>query len=134
MVELAVGLPFLVVLLTGMFEMGMAFYTYHKLESAVRNAARYAAVADYDSPNGTSFESAVRNLAVYGTTNPENTSDPRIANLETSNIRVEVEKDGAGIPIRVALAVTAFDVRVGWRTFRLANKPRATFEFQGQFR
>lgn len=41
--ELAIGLPFLTVLLVGIFDFGQAFNTKQKINTAAREAARYAA-------------------------------------------------------------------------------------------
>lgn len=42
-VELAIGLPFLMVLLVGIFDFGQAFNTKQKINTAAREAARFAA-------------------------------------------------------------------------------------------
>ena len=66
-VEFALAFPLLILILGGMFQFGYTFFVYNSLVSQVRSGTRYASIADFDKPNGTTFEQNVKNVVVYGT-------------------------------------------------------------------
>lgn len=69
-VEMALVMPFLLVLMFGAFELGNYFLSEHVVQKGVRDAARYAArlpITDYDcGANTMSAETQVKRLARTG--------------------------------------------------------------------
>ena len=61
MVEFAVAAPVLVLLLFGIMQFGILFYTYIDLTSATREGARKAAVSRQDATPAATTIAAVRN-------------------------------------------------------------------------
>ena len=133
MVELAISLPLLILAAAGIFEFGYTFFVYQSLVNSARNGARYGSVADYDSPDGATFEAAIKNVTVYGSTAPAADAKPLAPGLSWANIAVTVDKDGAGVPTRLTVGIVNYNVDAVWRTYTF-NKPRTTFTYQGQFR
>ena len=71
-VEMALVIPFLLILMFGAFDLGYYFMSEHVVDKAVRDAARYAArlpLADYPSctvPAGGTAEQQTQRLARFG--------------------------------------------------------------------
>jgi Flp pilus assembly pilin Flp len=66
LVEFALLLPFLIILLVIVAEMGRAIMTYDTLTRSVRDAARYLSMQAQDTG-----KTQARNLVVYGKTDPK---------------------------------------------------------------
>lgn len=135
-VEFAISFPLLILLLGMMFQFGYAFFVYNGLQSAVRSAARYAALADYDSPVGTTFQGLVKNVVVYGTPAPDlSVAKPLVPGLQVGNVVVDAsDKDGVGIPLTVVVSITNYSVPPVWQSLTFNNKPRSVFVYLGQFK
>ena len=134
-VEFAVSFPVFALMLAGIFQFGYTFYIYDGLQSAVRAGSRYASVADYDSPSGTTFKTAVKNVVVYGKTSPSGGDKAQVPGLTTSQVTVDdSDKDAAGIPISITVRITNYTVNAVWKSYTFSNKPKSTFRFLGQFK
>lgn len=81
-VEMALVLPFLLVLMLGSMDVGNYFLSEHVVQKAVRDAARYAArlpMTDYDGctvPSGGSAEQLTQRVARFE--DPSGTGNPRL--------------------------------------------------------
>jgi Flp pilus assembly protein TadG len=130
LLECAVGFGVFLALFSGVWEFGYSFYLYNKLETAVRNGARYASLAAYDNPNGNSFKQRVRQMTVYG--DPNATSGtPAAPELTTDRIVVSEVKNGV-MPTSVTVEVDNFTLNAFFTKFTLRNKPRVRFDYAGQ--
>lgn len=73
MVEFAVALPFMLLMLVALTELGRAFFTYSTLTKSVENAARYIASETLTSVGHADLTAskilAARNLVIYGNVN-----------------------------------------------------------------
>lgn len=82
-VEMALALPFLLVLIFGAFDVGNYFLSWHVVDKAARDAARYAArlpLTDYPSctvPSGGVAEQQTQRIARFG--DPTGAGDQRLA-------------------------------------------------------
>jgi len=118
----------------GTAQFGNAFYQYNKLCSAVRNAARFAAVQTYESVDGSvpvDFRDAVRNVVRYGNPAPQET-DPVVVNVDPANIAVSVIWANR-IPSVVSVSVTRYDIDTIFKTFTIQNKPETRFPYLGRW-
>ena len=135
MVEFAISFPIIALMLGGIFQFGYTFYIYNGLQSAVRAGSRYASVADYDSPSGTTFKTAVKNVVVYGKTNPSGGDKAQVPGLTTSQVTVtDSNKDSTGIPIDITVQISNYTVNAVWKSYTFTNKPKSTFQYLGQFK
>ena len=155
MVEFALVTPLIVGLLLGVMAYGYDFYTYARLEDAVRGAARYATGAsqtydvnaghDPDLSCGAATTCMVQldsstsllarrtaNFAVYGTPNPGGDAAPLIPGLTTANIVVSVEVLN-NRPKNIWVAVNGFRLMTPTGSINLANKPAAVFPWFGNY-
>jgi Flp pilus assembly protein TadG len=102
--ELAILIPFLVVMLAVVTELGRLFQTYTALSKSTRAAARYLSNNAYDNDHITK----AKNVAVCGQTNCTDV-DPVVSGLTADNISVEPDAEfkegGAGNPKTVTIAV-----------------------------
>lgn len=102
--ELAILIPFLVVMLAVVTELGRLFQTYTALSKSTRAAARYLSNNAYDNDH----ISKAKNVAVCGQTNCTDV-DPVVSGLTADNISVEPDAEfkegGAGNPKTVTIAV-----------------------------
>ena len=101
----------------------------------MRAGSRYASVADYDSPSGTTFKTAVKNVVVYGKTNPAGGDKAQVPGLTANQVTVtDSDKDATGIPISITVQISNYTVNAVWKSYTFTNKPRSTFQYLGQFK
>jgi Flp pilus assembly protein TadG len=100
--ELAILLPFLIVMVGAVAELGRFFQTYATLSKSTRAAARYLSRVAYDTTN----ETRAKNVAVCGRINCTGVN-PVASDLTPSNVAVAVEfpPGGAGNPITVTVSI-----------------------------
>jgi Flp pilus assembly protein TadG len=133
LVEFALSFALLFSVFTGVFQFGCFYYTYNKLESAVRGGARYASLRVYDSATSTpsaGFQTAVQNMVVYG--NPAGGGQPMAPGLTPSKVTITVVMD-RNVPQRVSVAITGFQINAVFKTIGLNGKPKAAFPYMGRF-
>ncbi|HKY42097.1 MAG TPA: TadE/TadG family type IV pilus assembly protein [Pyrinomonadaceae bacterium] len=101
--ELAILIPFLIMLAASVAELGRLFQTYTTLSKSTRNAARYLSGKPYD-PVHIAF---TRNMALCGKTACEG-GDELVTGLELANVVVEAEPP-TGAPIRVTVRIDGYN-------------------------
>jgi Flp pilus assembly protein TadG len=153
MVEFALLSPILVSLFLGVILFGFDFYTYNRLEEAVRSGARFASTQTYDvlhasdpaftcgtssvpcnfvlNPASSAFAQRVANLTVYG--DPAGGTNPLISGLTTANITVALDVKN-GVPTFAWVAVTGFTMQTPMGMKTLNGKPAAVFPYSGNFK
>ena len=137
-VEFALGFGVFVALFAGTFGFGHTFYTYNKLETAVRNGSRYGALLVYssnaatvDSSPSSAFVTAVQNVTVYGNPNPP-LGTPLVPGLTANNVGVNVTFAN-GQPDTVRVHILGFQIRSVFLNWTANRKPVASFSFMGRF-
>ena len=131
LVEFCLGSGLLMATFAGTFHFGYTFLQYNRLQSAVVQAARYAALIPYDSASTTpsaNFLTAVRNVALYGS--PTAGANATIADVAATNIVLTVTFAN-GVPSTMAVAINGYTIDTPFSSSTLANKPQATFPYQG---
>ena len=138
-VEFALGSGLFAALFSGAFGFGNTFYAYNKLESAVRNGARYGALLVYsgnaattNSSPSSAFVTAVQNVTVYGKPNPPTGSTAVAPGLIPANVAVSVTFAN-GQPDQVKVAIRNYQVSSLFRNWTANDKPVASFTFMGRF-
>jgi Flp pilus assembly protein TadG len=106
--ELAILVPFLVVMLAVVTELGRLFQTYTALSKSTRAAARYLSNNAYDDDHITK----AKNVAVCGQAVCTDL-DPVVPGLTTDNVSVEPDAEfkegGAGNPKTVTIAIQDYN-------------------------
>ncbi len=136
MLEFAIGFGLLLSVFSGVVQFGYAFYVYNTLETAVRNAARYGAVTQFNGPSGGGtggFDERVQKMVLYGTPTPPPGATPVAPGLTTADIRVTVRQDVRGVPNRVTVGVDGYTLKAIFASYTLTNKPQVSFEYQGRY-
>jgi Flp pilus assembly protein TadG len=136
MLELAICSGVLVTCLAGTFEFGYTFYVYNQLVTAVGNGARYAAVRTYRAATPQDLEkgkAAIRNMVVYGDSQPDTGAAPVIANLTPDVVDVKWVMDESGAPAAVDISIKNFDVNAVFNTFTFSGRPAAEFPYVGRY-
>jgi Flp pilus assembly protein TadG len=129
--ELAILLPFLIVMVGAVAELGRFFQTYATLAKATRASARYLSKVAYDEQNLAS----AKNVAVCGKT--DCTGQTAVASgLATANIEItpEYPPGGEGNPITVNVSIVNYNFQpifnlgalLGNNTFSLALPIRSS--------
>lgn len=132
-VEFALAFVLLFSIFGGVFQFGYSYYVYNGLESAVRDAARYASLRAYDSLSSTpsnGFLTAVRNMAVYGS--PSGGTQALVPGLAPSHIQLTVTFD-RNVPFRMTVVVRNYRVNAIFSSFVLNGKPNASFRYMGRY-
>ena len=123
--ELAILIPFLIVMVAAVAELGRYFQTYATLSKATRASARYLSRVSYD----TDTEAKAKNVAVCG--KPDCTGVNSVASgLSSTNVAVAAEfpPGGEGNPITVTVSIQNYTFQplfnlgalLGNNTFSLA--------------
>jgi Flp pilus assembly protein TadG len=137
--ELAIGLPFLMVLLVGIFDFGQAFNTKQKINTAAREAARYAAnqsTLDWSSGTGAPSILATRDLVDAYLLNA-NLDDCRILRavptFDSATVTWTFQRKGT-CPAAMTLTIQrANTFPMGNGTTAIATKVTITYPFQWHF-
>jgi Flp pilus assembly protein TadG len=134
--ELAILIPFLIVMVGAVAELGRFFQTYSTLSKSTRAAARYMSRVAYDAES----ETRAKNIAVCGKLDCTGVN-PVASGLTPTNVAVNVEfpPGGAGTPITVSVSIQNYTFQplfnlgalLGNSTFSLALpvKPSTTMYY-----
>jgi Flp pilus assembly protein TadG len=131
-IEFALAFTFLLPVFLGTFQLGLTMFYYNELVNAVRAAARYAGMRNYDSPTSTpsaAYLASVQNLAVYG--HPDGGTTPVVPELKPEHIRVTVTFENS-VPSKVTVALNNFSMNAILKRMTI-SKPLATFPYLGVF-
>lgn len=133
LVEFALAALVLTPMLLGTFSFGLALRDYNNLQTAVRNAARFASLQDYDSATATpssAYRARIVNMVLYG--NPDGSGQLTAPNLNASHVRMNIVMRN-NLPHQVTVSVTGFTLVDFFRPIVLTDKPSATFPYMGRF-
>jgi Flp pilus assembly protein TadG len=119
--ELAILIPFLIIMVACVTELGRLFQTYTALSKSTRAAARYLSNNAYDDDH----IAKAKNVAVCGKLDCTD-RDPVVVNLTTENIVVtpEFQEGGGGNPIRVSISVANYNFQPIFNLGALINNDR----------
>jgi Flp pilus assembly protein TadG len=136
LVEFALVTPVLATLIYGTVQFGYSFYIYNNLAKAVRDGACYASMRSYgsvtSSPLEATYATAVKNVVVYGTPNPDAGAQPVARNLTTAKVDVKMTF-ASGHPDTVTVAIIGYSMSLPLTTVSLDNKPSSKFQYIGRF-
>lgn len=134
--ELALSAGVMVTILGGAFQYGYSFYVYNQLVTAVGNGARYAAQRTYRAADAEDIEKgreALRNMVVFGDSQPLSDAVPVIPHLRPSDIEVEWIAGENGAPEAVAIRVKEYKVDAVFGDVTLAGRPVVEFPYVGRY-
>jgi hypothetical protein len=131
LVELAAAVTLMATFLTGAWEFGRAFFIYNRLQSVVRDGARYGATAAYDSPSGDAFHARVQKMVVYGDPNAASNATPLVPDLTLGQVTVTEEMAGV-MPKRILVHITNYQINNFFVRYTFSDKPRCKFDYAGQ--
>jgi Flp pilus assembly protein TadG len=120
--ELAILIPFLIMMIAAVSELGRLFQTYTTLAKSTRAAARYLSNNAYDNAN----IAKAKNIAVCGKTDCTDV-EPVVKDLTTDNVVVTPEFQaggGGGNPITVKLSITNYNFQPLFNVAALLNSDR----------
>jgi Flp pilus assembly protein TadG len=136
MLEFALSAGVLIPILAGTFQFGFGLYTYNRLQSAVDDGGRYAAVRTYRTLAGATdtdkINLAIKNVVVYGTPSPTDTSVPVTSGLGTGNVNVNFTL-ASGLPTSVTVNISSFAIDTIFTSYTLTGKPVVTFPYIGRY-
>jgi Flp pilus assembly protein TadG len=137
LIEFALAAMVLTYALTGVFQLGYSMYLYNEIVGAVRAGARYASLAKLsnagDKSIPTAYSTAVKNMVVYGTTNPSNGAQPVAPNLSTANVNLAMTWDSGSVPTDCTVSISSYTIDAVFTTFTLTNKPSYKIHYFGQY-
>jgi Flp pilus assembly protein TadG len=101
--ELAILIPFLIIMIAAVSELGRLFQAYTNLSKSTRAAARYLSNVSYDDEQ----IARAKNVAVCGKTNCDGI-EPVAKDLTADNVVVTAEGD-VGNPTSVTITITNYN-------------------------
>ena len=110
--ELAIVMPIFVLLLAGVAEYGLYFYTYTTLDKATRLAARYITSVPYNPNDPTNPNNSIakaKNLAVCGSISACSAGSEIITGLSTSNISITTTGPDAFFPQTITVQISGYN-------------------------
>ncbi len=152
MVEFTLAVPFLVALLLGTMFYGYNYYTYNRLEEAVRDGARFASTQPYNvlsgadpippcaggtckgitiDPTSSAFARMVRNVTIYGTPTLTDSPVPLVEGLLPENVQVLMDVTN-GVPVAVGVAITGYHMNTPTGSVTL-SKPVTMFAYPANY-
>jgi Flp pilus assembly protein TadG len=136
MLEFAISAGVLIPCLAGTFQFGFGMYTYNRLQSAVDDGGRYGALRTYRTLLGSTdtdkVKLAIKNVVVYGTPTPTNSSVPVVNGIGTGNVNVAFSPT-SGVPTSVTVNITSFAVDTIFSSYTFTGKPVVTFPYLGRY-
>jgi Flp pilus assembly protein TadG len=129
--EFAVSAGVLLAAFSGTFGFGYSLLQYNRLQTAVAQAARYAAIIPYDSATTTpssQFLTSVQNMVLYG--NPAGGNSPFLSGLTSTNVSLTVTFTN-GTPSSVQVSINEYTINALFASFTLTGKPRVSYPYQG---
>ena len=136
MLELAFAAVVMASCLSGTVEFGYTFLVYDQLVSAVGNGARYAAMRTYRAATPQDIEkgkAAIRNMIVYGNSQPVSGAAPVAPGLEAENVQVNWVMNEKGVPSAVDVSIMKYQVHAIFGNFTFTGRPSAEFPFVGRY-
>lgn len=136
MLELSVTAGIVLAFIGWTFQFGYAFYIYNQLVTAVGNGARYASTRTLRAATDGDVEkvkTAIRNMVVYGDSQPDKDATPVVANLSPDKIQINYVKDSAGNPVKVNLTLANYKVDAVFQTYDFSGRPFVEFPFTGRY-
>jgi len=106
------------------------------LVSAVGNGGRYAAMRTYRAASPQDIEkgkAAIRNMIVYGNSQPGAGAAPVAPGLATENVQVGWVMDEKGAPSAVDVSIVNYHVNAMFGSFTFTGRPSAEFPFVGRY-
>lgn len=130
LVEFALGFTLLWTIFSGVYQIGYAYYVYNALLTSVTDAAQLGSKLGYDIGSPQSYQTALRNMVVYGDMAAGHRSV--VPNLNASHVDVSVNLDAEGMPTYVTVAITGYSINALFTSYSLTDKPRVTTMYLGQ--
>lgn len=133
MVEFALSAGILFPLLTSTLQLGYSLYLYNRVQTAVREGGRYAALRTYDSSTSTpssAFTLAVQNMVAYS--NPSGGTTLNVPGLTPDLVNVSVLMVN-GVPDTMSVSLSTFQIDAGVAKFTVTGKPVVSYKYQGRF-
>src|SRR5882672_9417019 len=98
LVEFALASLILFPIFLGTFQFGYTFYVYNQLCTQIRAGARYASMRTFAASSVSGFETATKNMVVYGNPSPGQSPTVLVPGLSTAQIAVTIKAaDGVTI-------------------------------------
>lgn len=138
MIEFALSATLLTFAFTGVFQAGYSMYIYNQLQSAVRAGARYASLATVNKTAGSTtdpadYDTAVKNVVLYGTPSPGANPTPVVPGLTTANVSVQLTFDASAVPTYVTVKISSYSIDAVVNSLSLTNKPLLKMPYMGQY-
>ncbi len=131
LLEAGLSLLILVPILTGVIQVGYAFRVYSRLDSALRDAARYASRRSLEGDCAERTRGEIQNIVIYGDPKPPAPAVPQVAGLRPAHIQVDYEMDGQGRPAGILVRISGYEVDSLFSRFTLQGRPLAAAPYLG---
>jgi hypothetical protein len=133
-VEFAIIVPLMAWIILGVWHFSHSYLVYSRLQWAVRDGARYAALTAYVEGSEATFVNAVKDVVCCGSQGCNCASQPVVQGLTKAKIDVIVTKPGPLYrPTSILVRINNFSVPLPYSPLSLTNKPQVRYPFVGHF-
>jgi len=136
-IEFALAAMVLTYSFTAVFQLGYSMYLYNELVGASRAGARYASLVKLSNAGDrsvpTAFQTAVKNMVVYGNTSPSAGDQPVVPGLTTGDVDVSFNWDSGNVPTDCTIKINGYQIDAVFKTITLTGKPSYTVPYFGQY-
>ncbi len=133
-VEFAIIVPVMAWIILGVWHFSHSYLAYTRLQWAVREGARYAALSTYVEGSEATFINAVQDVVCCGSQGCDCASNPVVQGLTKAQVDVVVSKPGAYYrPTSVLVRINSFSMNLPYSPLNLVNKPQVRYPFIGLY-
>lgn len=133
-VEFAIIVPVMAWILLGVWHFSHSYLVYARLQWAVREGARYAALSTYVEGSETVFINAVKEVVCCGSQGCNCASQPVVQGLTKERVGVFVNKPGAYYrPTTIIVRINSFSTNLPYSPLNLTNKPQVRYPYVGLY-
>lgn len=134
-VEFAIIVPVMAWIILGVWHFSHSYLVYARLQWAVREGARYAALTTYVEGAEATFISSVQDVVCCGSVGCNCGAQPAVKGLSKANIDVVVQKSGGAFyrPSSILVRVNGFSMNLPYSPLSLTDKPQVRYPFVGYY-
>lgn len=133
-VEFAIIVPVMAWIILGVWHFSHSYLVYSRLQWAVREGARFAAMAPYVEEEQGDFIRAVQDVVCCGSVGCNCDAAPVVQGLQKDQIDVDITRPDSGFrPRSILVRINSLFMPLPYSPLRLTNKPQVRYPYLGYY-